>query len=147
LGITAFAQVSGSDTGDADSTPNNRICCTPIEDDEAMVRIAPRLIKTPGIRQSGSIFFDGEDVPPNTFRVHSVTPNGAQGVTLSFSTELEETNATLVDNLGRVVRMVNLASGKGSFRRDLDLSNLNPGIYNLFVDTASGKETVRIIHM
>jgi len=145
--ITAFAQVSGADTGDADSAPNNRLCCTPIEDDEAMVRIAPRLISTPGIRSSGSIFLDGGELPPNTFRVHSVTPNGAQGVTLSFSTELEETNATLIDNLGRVVRAVNLASGKGSFREELNMSNLSPGIYNLVVDTEAGKETVRIIHM
>jgi len=64
--ITAFAQVSGADTGDADSAPNNRLCCTPIEDDEAMVRIAPRLISTPGIRSSGSIFLDGGELPPNT---------------------------------------------------------------------------------
>lgn len=145
--ITAFAQVSGSDTGDSDSAPNNRLCCTPIEDDEAMVRINPRLITTPGIRQSGEVFFKDGGLPPNTFRVHSVTPNGAQGVTLGFSTELEETNASLVDNLGRVIRQLKLAQGKGSFQEYLDMSDLAPGIYNLVVDTESGKETLRIIHM
>ncbi|MFK8057433.1 MAG: T9SS type A sorting domain-containing protein [Saprospiraceae bacterium] len=145
--ITAFTQVSGSDTGDSDSTPNNRLCCTPIEDDEAMVRIAPSLIRTPGIRKLEDDYFSGGGIPANTFRVHSVTPVGTQGVTLAFSTELEQTNATLVDNLGRVVRQVTLAQGSGSYREYLDLSDLAPGMYNLVVDTTSGKETVRIVHM
>ncbi len=146
--ITAFAQVSGSDTGDSDSSPNNRICCTPIEDDEAMVRIQPRLIRTPGIRVNYELELDDDtDIPVNQFKVHSVTPTGAQSVTVAFSTELDQTNATLVDNLGRVVRTIELAEGKGSFRELIDLSDLAPGIYNLVVDTKVGKETTRIIHM
>jgi len=145
--ITAFAQVSGSDTGDSDSAPNNRLCCTPIEDDEAMVRILPRLISTPGGRVLENYFFDEENIPGNTFRVHSVTPEGNQGVLVGFSTELNETNATLVDNLGRAVKQITLARGSGSYREYIDMSNLAPGIYNLVVDTTRGKETVRIIHM
>jgi len=144
--IVGFAQVSGSDTGDSDSSPNNRLCCTPIEDDEAMVRILPRLIRTPGEKKLEDDYFSDGPLP-NTFRMHSITPEGNQGVTLAFSTELEQTNATLVDNLGRNVRQLVLAQGKGSYREYLDLSGLAPGMYNLVVATASGKETVRIVHL
>ena len=154
--ITAFAQVVAMRGGDGDSSPNNRTCCTAIEDDEAALTIQPRIITRDPDKQlpTGLTGDDDDDDDARiaasgglAFQLHRVASAAASGQrVLQFTTELERTEAVLVDALGRTVTTLTLAAEPGTHSYALPLEELAPGTYTLLVDSPDGVAPVRIVH-
>ena len=155
--VTAFAQVVAMRGGDSDSSPNNRICCTAIEDDEASLRIQSTIIvrgptrnNNPALTDEGAPEAELQDEPANTepvFIVHRIETSAGSGARrLNFTTTQERTEATLVDALGRPVQHLVLATEVGTHQVDLPLDELAPGTYTLLVATAQGAQPIRLVN-
>ena len=145
--IVAFGQVTASDTRDVNSSPNNRQCCSPVEDDEVMITIRPWPVVQEPSNESGPIFVRGGGDPVYGFvQFHPQVGGAGQQPIVGFTTEQAQTNATLVDALGRSVRTLTLAEGVGTYRVPVDLSGLPGGIYHLVVETNEGPETIRLVN-
>ncbi len=73
----------------------------------------------------------------------SVSPNPSTGLfTIEMPTEIENYNITVVDQLGKVVYQENVLDG--SINKDIDLSRLPSGIYNLRLQTVNDFVVKRI---
>ena len=158
--ITAFGQVRSANGPDADSAPNNRACCTPVEDDEAALRVESEISRVPPTRGGdGPQLFGGggdDDLeraaieaadPTPGLRLLRVAqrPGDARDLTLHFSTTHSTTRAVLVDALGRAVASYDLADAPGVHRQPLDVAALAAGTYVLHVSAGADAEAIRIV--
>ncbi len=147
--LTAFAQVLSSSERDSDSTPNNRMCCTPIEDDEAAVRLDNRLDVHVPSHDNFAFDFEAPNPPEQQeFSFHGLEQVlGKPGFNIHFTTTLATSAAYVVDPLGRIVRTIELATQPGTFHVPVDLSGLQAGVYTLVVETSQGMQEQRVVHL
>ncbi len=121
--LKVFAQVTHSDGGDPDSTPNNGACCNVLEDDEAVVTVYP---------------YSGDPKLGKAFEPENkvwLTPSPAEYfVDLHyFGTEPEELQISISDWKGFVVKTFHHQAfyGEQSFR--FEVWDLPSGFYFLQV--------------
>ena len=153
--IVSFAQVVAQDNADADSEPDNRSCCTPVEDDEAVVRVRPAVVTGRPFKTLDDVelFFGRGAAPGSTsalpgdavelgFSLDAVRqPSGGAAFGADFTTTLRgTTRGVLVDALGRTVRRLSLAEGPGAHRVELQANGLTPGTYTLLIERPDGSQ-------
>ncbi len=141
--ITSYAQVIEMDNTDMDSNVGNGECCTPNEDDEAVVTIG----STMNFANNGTIQNRSERTQFKDLLVHNVYPNPAvDQVNVTITTLQEEVYSyKIYDSQGNVVRRDQLPSGKRYHDLAIDINELPSGMYTIIFDTRSYHAPIRFM--
>jgi uncharacterized repeat protein (TIGR01451 family) len=138
--LTNFFEVLTCDQDDPDSTPGNGVCCTPQEDDEAVVVVMPSMFigNDPPVNK---VAFD--DSPGSATVYPSPTITSLKLVLINAE---EQPGAVIgiYDQTGSLVFSQKTDLWKGRNEQTIDVSNLASGVY--FVKLP-GRETVRFVKM
>jgi uncharacterized repeat protein (TIGR01451 family) len=137
--IANYVQVIAQSQPDADSTPNNGVAPTPNEDDEAAVTLTANLAGNPNpdfaIGSNGSLGGTFTNVYPQ--------PAG-NDLTVEMTSDMEGAASVLiVDSHGKVVEKSTLQLSNGFNKLNLDISNLNSGMYYIIVDGLSAERLTK----
>jgi hypothetical protein len=135
--IANYVQVTAQSQPDADSTPNNGVAPTPNEDDEAAVTLTANLSPSPnpdfaiGNPSNGSLGGTFTNVYPQ--------PAG-NDLTVEMTSDMEgAASVFIIDGRGKVVEKSSLQLSKGFNQLNLDISDLNSGMYYIIVDGLSAE--------
>jgi uncharacterized repeat protein (TIGR01451 family) len=137
--LTNFFQVLTSDQDDPDSTPGNGACCTPQEDDEAVVTVMPTPFSNPGSQNlaTGSVAVGKAFIYPNPATVEVK-------IQLLSNREQAGVHLAVFEQTGRLVLLQKTELREGMNEWRIDVSNLASGVY--FVKLP-GAETLRFVKM
>ncbi|MEO1260633.1 MAG: CARDB domain-containing protein [Bacteroidota bacterium] len=123
--LTPFAQVVAQNEPDADSSPGNGSCCTPLEDDEATVLIN-------GFNGGGNVSLS-TDLSRQRMFFDEIYPNPAKyWVTLDvYSPKTQMALIDFYDVTGRSVHRIEVELSTGQNEVQLDVSDWRSGTYTL----------------
>lgn len=141
--IIFFGEVATQQEADEDSFPDNGICCTPREDDEATVLLRARI----GLRASGRTV-DDERATGQVFQIMRAFPNPVTEVmSVIFVTTLaEEVNYTVYDADGRGVMEGRTSAIPGEVTTlTVKVDSLPEGLYTLLFQTGGYPASVRFV--
>lgn len=126
--IPVYAQVAAMQGVDVDSTPNNGTCCTPEEDDEAVVFLYPEL----GLRSN---------IAPIRTAILELTPSPVQDI-LRVSTALQGGGQLeIMDMQGRVLKTKTISD----FSTPIQVQDLASGVYLVVLKQADRVEVSHFV--
>ncbi|MEZ4883457.1 MAG: T9SS type A sorting domain-containing protein [Chitinophagales bacterium] len=132
--VVNFAQVSAANETDLDSTPNNNITTTPIEDDEAVATVS-----LAGSSGGKGVIANAPVDRATTLVLYSISPVPASGdLTVLFHTEGFQVNVLMYDVSGKLLSRKSLQTARGDNSIHLDIRHLPTGFYTLSIETPEG---------
>ncbi len=138
--VNNFFQVIASGQSDPDSTPNNGVCCTSTEDDEANVLVSPSLSfrnndDTNNSRVKNEVYASAATLFPNP-------ANSEIRLQLNAETTNHDASVRVLNALGKVVYTRQIVVEKGGNEWVIDVANLSNGLYFVQLPT---REVLRFI--
>ncbi len=135
---TIFAQVVNASPNDSDSTPNNNVGTTPVEDDEAAITIVP----SNNLNGNTAEFRTLED-KTTSFVIQQLMPNPATDILNVRIFSKKETTASLkvLNAQGQLMLQQTALVKKGVNMAQVNLDELSSGMYFILLEGTGGRLT------